>query len=70
MHTVCHLCSYTCMQKRVQRLSSGIQECQVLKLKIEHLSECGAGDAQIDNNLHQTSVVNCEGMHEVYVWVF
>lgn len=58
------------MQKRVQRLNSGIQECQVLKLKIEHLSKYGAGDAQIDNSLHQTSVVNCEGMHEVYVWVF
>jgi hypothetical protein len=42
----------------------------VLKLKIECLSKYGSGDAQIDNSLHQTSLVNFEGMHEVYVWVY
>uniref|UniRef100_A0A2N9EIX7 Knl1 C-terminal RWD domain-containing protein n=1 Tax=Fagus sylvatica TaxID=28930 RepID=A0A2N9EIX7_FAGSY len=43
------LCSEIQSQKRVQLLSCGIEECQMLKLKIEHQSECGAGDAQVDN---------------------
>jgi hypothetical protein len=28
-----------------------IQESRVSKLKIEHLSKCGAGDARIDNSV-------------------
>lgn len=57
------------MQKRVQLLSSGIEECQMLKLKIEHQSECGAGDAQVDN-INQ-SLVNSysEGIQKVYLRV-
>ncbi|KAF5482656.1 hypothetical protein F2P56_003208 [Juglans regia] len=46
-------------------LSFGIQECQMLKLKIEHISECGAGDAQIHKCLHQSSSIDSESIHEV-----
>jgi hypothetical protein len=41
----------------------------MLKLKIEHQSECGAGDAQVDN-INQ-SLVNSysEGIQKVYLRV-
>lgn len=66
-------CSYTCMQKRVLLLSSGIQESQMLESKIEHLSEYGSGNAQIEH-INQ-SIVDSEGTHkflktQVYLGVF
>ncbi|KAG2719628.1 hypothetical protein I3760_03G274500 [Carya illinoinensis] len=45
-------------------LRSGIQECQILKLKIENIFECGAGDAQIHKCLPQSSI-DSESIHEV-----
>lgn len=41
----------------------------MVKLKIGHQSEYGTGDAPIPSRLHQSSLVNSEGIHEVYVWV-
>ncbi|KAK4594211.1 hypothetical protein RGQ29_018050 [Quercus rubra] len=48
--------------KRVLLLSSGIQESQMLESKIEHLSEYGSGNAQIEH-INQ-SIVDSEGTHK------
>ncbi|XP_075643203.1 uncharacterized protein LOC142614554 isoform X1 [Castanea sativa] len=48
--------------KRVLLLSSGIQESQMLESKIEHLSEYGSGNAQIEH-INQ-SKVDSEGTHK------
>ncbi|KAL0008746.1 hypothetical protein SO802_010248 [Lithocarpus litseifolius] len=48
--------------KRVLLLSSGIQESQMLESKIEHLSEYGSGNAQIEH-MNQ-SIVDSEGTHK------
>ncbi|KAK3184576.1 hypothetical protein Dsin_031862 [Dipteronia sinensis] len=54
--------------KRGQLLSSGIQKSQILKLNyVRHLSGPGERNTHVDDNHHDSSLVNVEGKHEVAV---
>ncbi|KAL5798158.1 hypothetical protein ACOSQ2_002978 [Xanthoceras sorbifolium] len=54
--------------KRGQALSSGIQKSQILKLNyVKHLSGPAERDTHIDDNQHDSSLVNVEGKHEVAI---
>ncbi|KAK2647823.1 hypothetical protein Ddye_015312 [Dipteronia dyeriana] len=54
--------------KRGQLLSSGIQKSQILKLNyVSHLSGPGERDTHVDDNRHDSSLVNVEGKHEVAI---
>ncbi|KAK0590950.1 hypothetical protein LWI29_033533 [Acer saccharum] len=55
-------------QKRGQLLSSGIQKSQILKLNyVRHLSGPAERDTHVDDNHHDSSLVNVEGKNEVAI---
>ncbi|KAK1568340.1 hypothetical protein Q3G72_023333 [Acer saccharum] len=54
--------------KRGQLLSSGIQKSQILKLNyVRHLSGPAERDTHVDDNHHDSSLVNVEGKNEVAI---